>query len=574
MDNEKRQPEGLSEEEWLEEILGIRQIVNEVTEQEIADSLDLEKIVQETLLEDWDTETASQEQDSIGATQLFARQNIPAKPQEEPEEEEAAVVFTPAEGQLSIEDLPQKEESSGIPADETAKLPFVGKHEMHIAPQEEETQPAQEDMQPDFPEEPDEEVRKTRPKMKKGYGLFGLPHVAATVIWLFIIVGIGTFLGRFLWICAADLLAFGKEPVNVVVTITPEDVAALKNDDPSDDKEAAKAVARKLKEAGLIDHEWLFEFFSAKLTSKIQNISPGTFEFTDLMIYDYNAIIKVMTDFGTDAEVVQIMFPEGYTCAQIFQLLEDNGVCKVADLEAYVENLDEHIKNDKFNDYWFLSGLTFGHKYSLEGYLYPDTYLFYKDQEPGKVLEKFLDTFEDRAEDNRLQEKWIALNDRMREQMKNHGYSDNYIADCQLSFHDVVILASIVQKESANTRESYTIASVFFNRLCHPGKYPKLESDATIDYAINYYNKGELTTDELINASPYHTYTHDGLPAGPIANPGLTCLGAALNPEKTMENGVAVKYYFFILDKEKGEHVFSKTREEHNRWEEKLGYND
>lgn len=572
MDNEKKQPEGLSEEEWLEEILGIRQIVSEVTEQEIADSLDLEKIVQETLLEDWDTEPVTPEQNNgIDATQLFARQNVPAKPQEEQEEEEAAVVFTPAEGQMSIDDLPRKEESS-VSNEETAKLPFFGKLSISAAQQKEE-QPEEEITDAVLlEEEPEEEVRKTRPRMKKGYGLFGLPHVAATVIWLFIIVGAGTFLGRFLWICAADLLAFGKEPINVTVTITGEDLAALKNDDPSDDKEAAKAVAIKLREAGLIDHEWLFEFFSAQLTSKIRNISPGTFEFTDLMIYDYNAIIKVMTDYGSDKEVVEVMFPEGYTCGQIFQLLEDNGVCKVADLEAYVEKLDEHIAKDDFKNYWFLSGLEFGHKYSLEGYLYPDTYQFYKDQEPGKVLEKFLDTFEDRAEDNGLQEKWIALNERMREQMAKNGYGENYIAEHQLSFRDVVILASIVQKESANTRESYTIASVFFNRLCHPSKYPKLESDATIDYAINYYNKGELTTDELINASPYHTYTHDGLPAGPIANPGLTCLGAALNPEKTMENDVEVKYYFFILDKEKGEHVFSKTREEHNRWEEALGY--
>lgn len=572
MDNEKKQPEGLSEEEWLEEILGIRQIVSEVTEQEIADSLDLEKIVQETLLEDWDTEPVTPEQNNgIDATQLFARQNVPAKPQEEQEEEEAAVVFTPAEGQMSIDDLPGKEESS-VSNEETAKLPFFGKLSIPVAQQKEEQPEVEITDEVLLEEEPEEEVRKTRPRMKKGYGLFGLPHVAATVIWLFIIVGAGTFLGRFLWICAADLLAFGKEPINVTVTITGEDLAALKNDDPSDDKEAAKAVAIKLKEAGLIDHEWLFEFFSAQLTSKIRNISPGTFEFTDLMIYDYNAIIKVMTDYGSDKEVVEVMFPEGYTCGQIFQLLEDNGVCKVADLEAYVEKLDEHIAKEDFKNYWFLSGLEFGHKYSLEGYLYPDTYQFYKDQEPGKVLEKFLDTFEDRAEDNGLQEKWIALNERMREQMAKNGYGENDIAEHQLSFRDVVILASIVQKESANTRESYTIASVFFNRLCHPSKYPKLESDATIDYAINYYNKGELTTDELINASPYHTYTHDGLPAGPIANPGLTCLGAALNPEKTMENDVEVKYYFFILDKEKGEHVFSKTREEHNRWEEALGY--
>jgi len=162
-----------------------------------------------------------------------------------------------------------------------------------------------------------------------------------------------------------------------------------------------------------------------------------------------------------------------------------------------------------------------------------------------------------------LKQEYTELNEYLSDKMRRNGYSSSYIAENQLSFRDVVIVASIVEKESASNRESYRIASVFYNRLTNQGSYPYLESDATIDYAINYYNKGELVTDEQINASPYQSYKHKGLIPGPICNPGLNSLGAALSPEDT-------SFYYFLYDKDAGEHIFSKTLAEHEQHAKEL----
>ena len=171
------------------------------------------------------------------------------------------------------------------------------------------------------------------------------------------------------------------------------------------------------------------------------------------------------------------------------------------------------------------------------------------DDEPKRVLEKFLDDFDYRFTD-RMIEKYAAL--------RNSTGLD-------LSLYDVIIMASIVEKEKAVDLEGYTIASVYYNRLRKPGEFPFLNADATILYATEYYSKGELTTDELINASPYNTYTQKGLPPTPIANPGLSSLDAALDPEDT-------NYHYYVLNKETHRHVFSRTYEEHQANLRRLGY--
>ena len=122
-------------------------------------------------------------------------------------------------------------------------------------------------------------------------------------------------------------------------------------------------------------------------------------------------------------------------------------------------------------------------------------------------------------------------------------------------------MASIVQKEKANDPEGYTIASVFYNRLRNSASYPFLNSDATANYATDVLG---ATTDSQINASPYNTYTQKGLPPGPICNPGLSSIDAALEPEDT-------GYYFFVLDKSVNSHVFSRTYDAHQRKLRELG---
>ena len=493
MDNEKKDMQQALDEAWLDELLGIQKTPTPISVDQQAvdaaglvspDELELERIVQETLAENW-TQTPA-----------------PTPAKEEPNDK--TQMFKPVDA--PVRRRAERPRPVKAPAEKVKERSADKK-------------------------EPEEKSEKGRPAPKKGYGLFGIPHIAATAIWLLIVVSIGVALGRTVWLCAADLLAFGREPEEVTLTITETDDIT--------------SISKKLERAGLIRYAGLFELF-AELTGKGEDISVGTFTLN--AIYDYNAMINAMIDYGEPQDIVEIMFPEGYNCAQIFALLEEKGVCSVADLEEYAAN-------GKLDDYWFLEGLQRGHKYCLEGFLAPDTYKFYTNDEPKRVLEKFLDEFDDRFGDL-LKQDFIELNQYLSNKMRRNGYGSDYIAQNQMTLRDVLIVASIVEKETSSNRESYRIASVFYNRLTNQAAFPYLQSDATVLYAIDYYNKGELITDDQINASPYNSYTNRGMIPGPICNPGLNSLGAALSPEDT-------SYYYFIYDKAAGEHIFSKTLAEH-----------
>ena len=376
-------------------------------------------------------------------------------------------------------------------------------------------------------------VRKGRPKRKKGVGMLGIPHILATVIWLLIIVAIGTTLGRFLWVCAADVLAFGREDKDVVVSVTTEDTM--------------ESIAQKLQDAGLVRYKELFLLY-ADLTDAEEDITTGTFTLNT--VYDYHALVSQMSPRSGNRVVVEnVLIPEGFNCRQIFALLEDKGVCKAADLEKWAAE-------GELSEYWFLEGVERGDKYCLEGYLFPDTYDFYENSTPRAALEKMLDGFEYRV-DKDIRDKLPALNEHLTEMMRKNGEKDDFIAANQFDIRDVISVASLIEKETANNQESYKIASVIYNRLFYWGKYPRLLNiDATIIYALG--GKSNLTSEDMAVDSPYNTYTNEGLPPGPIANPGLASIEAALNPEST-------GYYYYVLNPEKGAHDFSKTLAEHEK---------
>jgi UPF0755 protein len=147
-----------------------------------------------------------------------------------------------------------------------------------------------------------------------------------------------------------------------------------------------------------------------------------------------------------------------------------------------------------------------------------------------------------------------TLNEKMAAKLRKNGYSQSYIDANKLTLYNVITMASIVQKESAHTGENYDIASVFYNRLANPNAYPFLNSDATVVYALG--GKQDLTPDDYKVNSPYNTYVVKGLPVGPIANPGLSSIMAALGPADT-------NYHYFVLDPSIGEHLFSVTLKEH-----------
>ena len=398
---------------------------------------------------------------------------------------------------------------------------------------EEEPQIVQEEPAKPVSRPKDRPVRKGRPQRKKGAGMFGIPHMLAAVVWLLIIVAIGTTLGRLLWVCAADVLAFGREDKDVTISVTTEDTM--------------ESIAQKLQRAGLVRYPELFLLY-ADLTDAEEDITTGTFTLNT--VYDYHALVSQMSPrSGARAVVEDVLIPEGYNCRQIFALLEEKGICKAVDLEQWAAEGD-------LSEYWFLEGVERGHKYCLEGFLFPDTYDFYENSTPRAALEKMLDGFEYRVSEE-MRAKIPALNEHLTAMMRKNGDSEEFIAANQFDIRDVVNVASLIEKETASNQESYTIASVIYNRLFNWGSTPRyLNIDATIIYALG--GKSDLTAEDMAVDSPYNTYTNVGMTPGPIANPGLASMEAALDPEST-------SYYYYVLDPEKGVHQFSQTLAEHEK---------
>ena len=145
------------------------------------------------------------------------------------------------------------------------------------------------------------------------------------------------------------------------------------------------------------------------------------------------------------------------------------------------------------------------------------------------------------------------------EKLSANGMDPAYIAQNPLSLHQVITLASIVQRETSSDSECYDIASVFYNRLTNPN-HLYLGSDATVYYAIgDYFGEiDELTEIQLNTPSPYNTRLNKGIPPGPICNMGVHSLYAVLEPNET-------NYYYFVYDTENYEHIFSSNYDEHMR---------
>ena len=387
-------------------------------------------------------------------------------------------------------------------------------------------------------------VKKGRPKRKGKYGLLGIPHILSTAVWIGLIVLIGVTAGRMIWLCATDVLAFGREPITATVVVEKDD--------------NIESIAAKLQEAGLIRFTGLFELY-ADLSHAEDEIRPGTYIFNnpekdeEKVVYDYMALVSVMSPSSKHAVVEDLRIPEGYTCSQIFKLLEEKNVCTT-------EELEEAAMNGDLGEYWFLEGVKRDNKYCLEGFLFPDTYDFYEHDEPERVLKKMLNTFDTRFTDSMRQE-LVNLNNMMEDKLRGNGFGKNYIEEHKFTVREVVIVASMIEKETANNAESFIVSSVIYNRLTNPGEYPFLNIDATLVYALG--GRNELTAQDKTIDSPYNTYKEKGLIPGPIASPSQNSLVAALQPEDT-------KYYYYAYNPATEEHKFSKTYKEHQDFLESL----
>lgn len=216
----------------------------------------------------------------------------------------------------------------------------------------------------------------------------------------------------------------------------------------------------------------------------------------------------------------QITIPEGYTVEQIAKLLQEKQLGNAGKFKALAQ---------KAVPYTYMVNNNSNVVYKAEGYLFPDTYRIATGATEEQILTIMVNEFNK------------EFTDAMRARANELG----------LSIKDVIILASLVEKEAQLPGDRPLIAGVFLNRLKLD---MPLQSCATIQYILGY-PKAELSVQDTEISSPYNTYQHMGLPPGPIANPGIAAINAVLQPEKT-------DYIYFVAD-EKGAHHFSRTYEEH-----------
>ncbi len=324
--------------------------------------------------------------------------------------------------------------------------------------------------------------------------------VGFALLYVICVIGVSVLLACVGWVAANDVLALNKEEKEVIVTIPPE---AEFND-----------VVDLLKEKGLIEYKALFKLF-ASFTHGREKVTMGTYTLNTDM--DYRALLSGMSANSANKVEIQVTIPEGYTVEQIFKLLEEKGVATVEDLE------EEAASHDYQFD--FLQGLPLGDAKRLEGYLYPDTYTFNTPHSTLWGINKFLVNFDSK------------YTDELRAQVENSGYS----------LHEILTIASLIEKETDGT-DRRSIASVIYNRLDNPsaGTAGYLQIDAT----LAYLNGGKVPTeaDKAID-SPYNTYLYQGLPPGPIANPGLESIRAALDPAKE-------PYFYYALGDDDVHHFF------------------
>lgn len=345
------------------------------------------------------------------------------------------------------------------------------------------------------------------PKKKKKKRGSRAGRIFEAFLLVLIAVGCAVGLAIFTLVSAGDMLGMNKGDKKAQITIA--------------ENATVDTVAKQLKDAGIITQPLTFEIY-AKITGDTDYVS-GTYEFNSKMAY--NQIMNKMTKGNVEKETVRITFPEGQTIVQIAQKLEESRVCSAKD---FLEMADSGTFGYKFEDQIPDNPMRF---HRLEGYIFPDTYDFYVGENVDSVVNRFLETF-----NTRVTQDLYDLMD------KNN-----------MTLDQTITLASIIQKETGNVEYMYNVSSVFHNRL-KSDIMKKLESDATIDY-VEKQIKPNLSTPNQAMYDAYNTYVCEGLPAGPINNPGLDAIKAALAPVQT-------NYYFFLSD-QSHEYHFSETLAQH-----------
>jgi len=289
--------------------------------------------------------------------------------------------------------------------------------------------------------------------------------------------------------------------------------------------ESVDSIADRLNDEGLIRSPGYFRF-RIRLQSKGDEIVAGRYRLDTAM--STSQIINALTSENAAlAQEVSIQFTEGWRTEQYAE------AAVAAGLSFSVDEFMEATRNPKWNnEFVFLHTRPSG--VALEGYLFPDTYNFRVDATPDDVIQRLLATYEER-----VTPEMIAR------------------ADGQgMTLHQIMTLASIIEREAAVATERGTISSVYHNRL---ERGMPLQADPTIQYQLGTVTEWwpELTSADVQRNGVYNTYLNPSLPPGPICNPSLAAIEAALNPEQT-------PYIFFVATGD-GTHAFAVTLEEHER---------
>ena len=301
------------------------------------------------------------------------------------------------------------------------------------------------------------------------------------------------------------------------------------------------AIAQKLKDAGVIRSAYLFRWYVGQkgAASKLQygdfELTPGT---------GYNALITALSTYAK-AETVRVTIPEGTTAIAIAQKMEAAGLCSAEDFLKEANEGDfskyafwQYVPDDTDAPDRFMK---------CEGYLFPETYEFLKDDTVHNYVATFYAQFD------------AQITEEMYAELKKQD----------MTLPQLITLASFVQEEAGNSQDS-NVAQVFRNRLADGSPYPRLQSNTSShiqsdddnnylwNWVAPYYGGWDKIPENIVAA--YDTYSCTGLPAGPISNPGLAAIEAALTPEP---DEAAKNAYFFVTDL-KGSYYYAHTLSEHN----------
>jgi UPF0755 protein len=298
------------------------------------------------------------------------------------------------------------------------------------------------------------------------------------------------------------------------------------------------AIATMLADRGVIDKPTWFRIY-AMWEGETTNVKTGKYVLKDNLPPE-----KVLAALiaGVKEVATKVTLPEGKNMLEFFALLEAAKIAKAGELEA--------LARDK--EFLGRHGITGD---TVEGYLFPDTYEFRVNEKPAVVLQRLI---------TRHQEVWndlLAKHPKDAAKLKDKlGWTDR----------EVLIMASIVEKEAVDPAERPRIAQVFINRLSAASFSPRrLETDPTIRYGCmvpvqkstpcqQWDKAGRLHRAQLDDKdNPYNTYQHDGLPPGPISNPGKGSIEATLAPDGSE--------FFYFVARDARNHVFAKSYEDHKR---------